>query len=131
VTAEGKRIGNIEKIYTAAQNALAVIEVKLHEPLALPVGAFLPVTVYGEEENGCVLPSDALLYRKNGAYVLRYDTANKRFIPQKVEVAVTTPDKSLIRNCIDAPLAEGSEATLSKLQSLKNVTVRGLNDAKR
>jgi RND family efflux transporter MFP subunit len=131
VAAEGERIGNIEKIHTAAQNALALVEVKLHRPLALPVGAFLPVTVYGEEEKGCTLPSDALLYRKNGAYVLLYDAKNKRFTPRKVEVAVATPEKTLIRSCMDAPLARGSEATLSKLQSLKNVTVRGLHDAKR
>jgi len=125
-----QKLGTIRTVYPSAQNGLSVAEVVLDKALPLPTGSDLPVTVYGPEQKGCIVPSNAVLYRKNGTYVIAYDAARKRFVSRKVNVRVSTPEKSLLEECFAMPLAHGSEALLSRLESYENVNVREISDAK-
>ena len=52
------------------QSAGLLIEVR-NPPAGLSPGARIPLTLLGNDRAGLLLPSDALLYGENGAYVYK------------------------------------------------------------
>ena len=69
VWTEDKKIGHIKSIYTIAKNGLMSAEVKLSTKVDLPVGSNMNIEVLTKETEGCILPDDTILYKKEGTFV--------------------------------------------------------------
>jgi RND family efflux transporter MFP subunit len=120
---EDEKIGEISLIKNIAKNGLAQAEVKLLNPSLsnIPVGVSLDIEVLTKEANGCIVPNNSLLHKRDGVYVMVYKDG--KFYPQKVTPALEQDDKTLITPCIKDKIAIGSETTLAKLPIYENITI--------
>lgn len=124
---EDKKIGEVSALYPASQNGLAVAEVSLEKTLHYPLGANITVDLLAQEATGCILPSDTLLHKKEGIFVMVYK--EDRFVPMKVNVIMEDRDRVMVSPCPDSAVAKGSEARLSALGAYDKVTIVGEVDA--
>ncbi len=108
-----QEIGEVKKILNLAKQGLAQAEVKLHKKLDLPLGSTLNIEVLTQQNQGCIIPNNTLLHKKDGTYVVLYK--DKKFQPQKVKVLMNQNNQTLIERCPTNPLAQGSEVFLAKL----------------
>ncbi len=123
---EGEKIGQIKSIYTTSSNGLTTAEIALSGGLNQPVGSSLTIAVVTKESKGCIVPSNTLLHKKEGTFVMLYHDG--KFSPSKVEVSMQEQDKALISPCPDRPIAQASEVKLATLPAFQKVDVLGAND---
>ncbi len=123
VFAEGKRVGRIKSIYTTSQNGLVSAEVKLTSLLALPIGSSINIEVLTKEAKGCIVPSDAVLHKKEGAFVMTY--AEGKFTPLQIDLKMQEEDRLLISPCPTTVVARASEVKLSQLPAYEKVQIIG------
>ncbi len=121
-----KKIGQIKSIYTTSSNGLTTAEVALKSPLNQAVGTSIMIDVITKETKGCIVPSDTLLHKKEGTFVMLYDEG--RFSPSKVEVGMQESEKALISPCPNRPIAQASEVKLATLPAFKNVEILGVDN---
>jgi pyruvate/2-oxoglutarate dehydrogenase complex dihydrolipoamide acyltransferase (E2) component len=119
----GETIGYVKTIYTVSQNGLTAAEVTLNKTLSAPTGASVNIEVLTKEKEGCLLPDNTLLHKKEGTYVMQYDQG--RFVPTKVHVALQDENTVMVSPCPAVPVAQASEVKLSQLPSYGNVTIAG------
>jgi len=107
------------------KNGLSAAEIKLSNSLDIPIGVNIDIEVLTREANGCIVPSDTLLHKRDGVYVMLY--RDGKFIPQRVEPTLEQGDKRLITPCIDGSIARGSEVTLAKLPIYGDIEIKEVN----
>jgi hypothetical protein len=79
--------------FSESQSAGLLLQID-HPPLGLAAGARVPISLYGAERTGMLLPRDAILYDENGAYVYKRiapRTAAEKTRYQPVKVALLLP----------------------------------------
>ncbi len=121
VLLKDKKIGQISKLYSDADNGLSVAEVKLTSPLARPNKSYITINVITFSASGCRIPLNALIRTKEGARVMTYK--DKNFIPFPVTIIADNKHYALIDPCPSQAIALASAAKLSELPSYKNVLI--------
>jgi len=119
---ELQEIGEIKKILTLAKQGLVQAEVKLNKKLNLPLGTTLNINVLTKQQQGCIVPSDTLLHKNEGIFVMGYN--GSKFSPLKVEVLMNQNNQEMITPCPTEKIAQGSEVLLAKLPIYGNVEIR-------
>jgi len=115
-------IGNVDKILTLAQQGLVQAEVKLSKKLDLPLGSTVNIRVVTKSQNGCIVPNDALLHKRDGLYVMAY--IDGKFEAKRVKEVMRQNDKTMITPCPTEAIARGSEVLLAQLPVYGEVVVR-------
>jgi RND family efflux transporter MFP subunit len=123
-----QKIGVVKSIYPTSKNGLISAEVSLSDKLPLPVGTSINIDVLTQEIQGCLLPTDTVLHKKEGTFIMIYN--NKSFRPMKVNVEIEKKDEMIVTPCPNTFVARGSEVKLSKLQAYDKVNILGEKDAK-
>jgi RND family efflux transporter MFP subunit len=118
-----KVVGNIRTIYPTATNGLATAEVKLLQPLPLPIGSNIDIDVVTAKQNGCILPTKTLVHKEKQTFVMQYKDG--KFIPAKVEVVSQNQDKVIVLPCPTTPVAQASETKLAQLPAYGKVLILG------
>jgi RND family efflux transporter MFP subunit len=118
---EDKKIGHIKSIYTVAQNGLTNAEVKLADKVDLPVGSNVNIEVLTKEAEGCIVPDDTVLHKKEGTFVMVY--AEEKFRPLQVNIEMEDDNRLLIFPCPSTSIVQASEVKLAQLPALENVQV--------
>jgi len=118
-----KVIGKVKSIYPSSIASLAQGEINLTKPLNLPSGVSFDVDIELENRSGCLIESQNILYKKDGAYIFVYD--KNRFTPKRVNILLEDGDKVLIRECPKSKIAKASKSKLAILPSYKSVVVVG------
>jgi len=126
VWAEGQKVGHIKSIYTTSQNGLASAEVKLAFIPDLPVGSSISIKILTKEAKGCIVPSDTVLHKKEGTFVMTYTEG--KFTPFQVNVKMQDADRLLISPCPATVVAKASEAQLAQLPVYDKVQIIGTKD---
>ncbi len=123
---EGKQIGKVKAIYTTSTNGLVTAEVSLNSQIDLPVGSSISIEVLTQEAQGCMLPQDTLLHKKEGTFVMVYEKG--RFRAMKVNVKMQEYSHVILSPCPTTPVAQASEVKLSALPAYDGVEVLGALD---
>lgn len=123
VFVDSKEIGFIKTIYTTSKNALSTAEVALTTEIGLPVGSNINIEVLIAKEEGCIIPKNTILHKKDGLFVLEYK--NRAFVLVEIEVKLQSKDKALISTCPNNPIAQASEVKLVNLLAHKEVKIIG------
>jgi RND family efflux transporter MFP subunit len=117
-----QEIGRVKKILTLAKQGLVQAEVALNKKLNLPTGSTLNISVLTKQQEGCLVPSDTLLHKTEGVYVMEYK--NSEFSALKIEVKMNQEHQEMITPCPSNPIARGSEVLLAKLPVYGEVEIR-------
>jgi len=117
-----QEIGEVNKILTLAKQGLVQAEVKLNKKLNLPLGTTLNIDILTKQQQGCIVPSDTLLHKNKGTYVMAYK--DSKFQSLKVEVLMSQNNQEMITPCPTTPIAVGSEVLLAKLPVYGEVEIR-------
>lgn len=128
VRLHGKEIGRIKTRYTTAQNGLMAAEVALSTALTSPSGSSLTVTLLTQSHQGCILPSDTLIHRADGIYLMGY--SENSFTPQKVTLIAEQEGEVILSPCPELPVARGTETVLTSLPAYTHLKVMGETDAR-
>ncbi len=123
---EGENIGRIKTIYTQAKNGLSVAEVELTQTLALPEGTFVSVDIVIGEYEGCLVPSDTLVHKRDATQIMLY--RGDEFTPLAVKVLYESDKGALIQPCPKGDIGRGSEIKLSRLPFYGKVKIRSAED---
>jgi RND family efflux transporter MFP subunit len=124
VLLDGEAVGNVKSIYTTAKNGLTTAEITLNRAITQPIGSTLNIDIVTEENEGCLIPTDALLHKKEGTFVMYYH--DQKFSLLKVRIEMKDTEQVLISPCPTAPIAQGSEVKLSELLAYDKVEVTGV-----
>lgn len=127
VRLHGKKIGHIKSRYTTVQNGLMAAEVALESPLDIPSGSSITVALLGQTQQGCMLPSNTLVHKADGSYLMHY--SEQGFTAQKVTVLIEQDDKIIVSPCPTDPVARGTETLLTSLPAYTHLKVIGETDA--
>ncbi|NOR55485.1 MAG: efflux RND transporter periplasmic adaptor subunit [Sulfurovum sp.] len=119
VFAKGEKIGNIKSIYTVLKNGLLTAEVALTSKLALPDGSSINIQVLTAEKKGCILPSNTVIHKKEGIFLMTYREG--KFHPLKVNVEMKNAQHILVSPCPKDPVARASEVKLAQLPAYENI----------
>ena len=98
-------------------------EVTLTKKIALPTGSSVNIEVLTNEANGCIVPSDTILHKKESTFVMIY--AEGKFSPVKVKVEMQDSNRMIISPCPAHPIAQASEVKLAQLPAYDNVNILG------
>lgn len=120
---EDKEIGHIKSIYTTSKNGLISAEVTLTSSPTLPVGSSIDIEVLTKEAEGCIVPSDTILHKKEGTFVMQY--VKGKFIPLHVDVEMQEANNMLIVPCPNTGIAQASEVKLAQLPVYDKVDILG------
>jgi RND family efflux transporter MFP subunit len=120
---EDQEIGSIKSLYTTSSNGLLRAEVALSKVMTLPAGTSINIEVLTKEAEGCILPANTIVHKKEGSFVMLY--SNKKFVPQKVEIAMQNAKHLLLQQCPAAPVAYGNEVKLAQLPVYSHVNIIG------
>lgn len=123
VLLEDEKIGYIKAIYTISKNGLVSAEVALSSEIDLPVGSSVSIEVLTKEAQGCVLPQDTLLHKKEGTFVMVYTKGS--FTPKKVNIEMQEESKVILSPCPSSEIAQASEVKLAALPAYDKVEVLG------
>lgn len=123
VFVDSKEIGFVKTIYTASKNALVMAEVALTKDIGLPVGSNINIEVLIAQEEGCIIPENTILHKKDGLFVLEYKDG--AFSLVKIEVKLQSKNRTLILDCPTNPIAQASEVKLANLLVHKKVKIIG------
>ncbi len=115
----GRYVGKIKTLYNTSQNGLSDAEVALEREIDRPIGTSLDIEVKIDEAKGCVVPSDTLLHKKEGVFVMVYDA--KSFEPRRVSVKLQVGNSAIISPCPDKAIAKGTEVKLASLPAFGHV----------
>ena len=121
VLVDGTEVGKIARKYDDAKNALLVAEVKLTKALRFANKAFINIDVVIAEQEGCTLPLNAILHKKDTQHIMLYD--ERKFKAQKIEVLLQDTQDALLKSCPTKRVAVASEAKLSILPTLGVVDI--------
>ncbi len=120
-----QKIGKIKKILTLAKQGLIQAEVALNKKINLPIGSTLNISVLTKQQDGCIVPSDTLLHKTNGTYLMVYK--NGKFSALKIKTIMSQENQEMITPCPTNQIARGSEVLLAKLPVYGEVEIREKN----
>jgi len=123
VLLDDEKIGHVKAIYTTSKNGLVSAEVTLSSQIDLPVGSSVSIDVLTKEAQGCVLPNDTLLHKKEGTFVMVHEKGS--FTPLKVNVEMQENGQVLVSPCSSGAIAQASEVKLASLPAYDKVEVLG------
>ena len=123
VFVENETVGTVKSIYTTSTNGLISAEVALSKKIDLPTGSSLNIEVLTKELQGCIVPSDTVLHKKESTFVMGYKEG--RFSPIKVNIEMQDKNSILISPCPTVPLAQVSEVKLAQLPAYDRVNITG------
>jgi len=123
VLLDDEKIGYIKAIYTTSKNGLVSAEVVLSSQIDLPVGSSVSIEVLTKEAQGCVLPNDTLLHKKEGTFVMLYEKGS--FTPLKVNVEMQENGQVIVSPCSSGAIAQASEVKLATLPAYDKVEILG------
>jgi len=123
VYAEHEKIGHVKSFYTTSNNGLLSAEIALSKSIDLPVGTSMNIDVLTQEAKGCVLPSNTLVHKKEGTFVMTY--IEGKFVPLKVTVLMQENQQILLKACPNGVVAYGSEVKLAELPVYDKVEIVG------
>ena len=123
VYVNGKLIGEVTKRYDDAKNSLLVAEVKPYKLLPFANKSYITINVVTNSAKGCAVPTDTLLHKTDGAYIVVYKDDKFQF--QKVDIVMENTHEAIIKPCTDLPIAIASEAKLALLPSFGKVNIDG------
>jgi len=126
VFAKDVKIGRVKSIYTTSQNGLIRAEVSLSVPVDLPVGSSLNIEVLTQEAKGCIVPSDTVLHKREGTFVMTY--VEGKFVPMSVKVEMQDANSLLISPCPSTNIAQASEVKLAQLPVYDRVEILGVKE---
>ena len=118
---EDKEIGHIKSLYTTAKNGLLAAEVALTTPIAYPSGSSITVDILTQSHQGCMVPTDSLIHKADGAYIMRY--SENSFTAQKVTIQAEQSGSAIISPCPTEPIARATETILTSLPAYTHVKV--------
>ncbi len=121
VWSEGQKIGLIKAIYTISKNGLMSAEVKLTSILDLAVGSSINIEVLTKEAEGCIVPNDTVLHKKEGTFVMAYKEG--KFRPLRVNIEMQDDNHLIISPCPSTSIAQASEVKLVKLPAHEKVQI--------
>jgi len=124
---KNSQIGIVDNLYKSAKNGLSVAEVKLIKNINLPIDSSLTIEVLQSSFSGCKLPSNAIVHKKDGAYIAVYK--DKKFTLTKVDLLLEGINYAIIKECPNSLVAVGSERKLTSLMAYNNVKIIGDNNA--
>lgn len=116
-----QKIGHIKSIYTVSQNGLMNAEVKLTSKLDLPVGSSINIEVLTKVAEGCIVPNDTVLHKKEGTFVMVYTEG--KFRPLQVNIKMQDDNRLLIFPCPSTSIAQASEVKLAQLPAHEKVQI--------
>ena len=123
VLLDAEKIGHVKAIYTTSKNGLVSAEVVLSSQIDLPVGSSVSIEVLTKVAQGCVLPHDTLLHKKEGTFVMLHEKGS--FTPLKVNVEMQENGQVIVSPCPSGAIAQASEVKLSALPAYDKVEVLG------
>jgi len=118
---QGKNIGKVKSFYTTSKNGLTAAEVALTTPINAPLGSSINVEVLTASHQGCMVPSDTLVHKIDGIYVMTY--SENSFQAQKVTLDIEQRGSAIITPCPTQPIARASETVLTSLPAYTHVKV--------
>ncbi len=127
VFAQRKQVGAIRTLYATSKNGLVNAEVALDQPIDLPVGASIEIAVALKAAQGCILPDDTLIHRKDATQLMAYEPEG-RFVPMQVQVRARHEGEVIVAPCPKTPVARGSEVRLSQLPAYEHVLIHSAGD---
>ena len=114
-------IGRVTRRYDDAKNAMLVAEVKLNMPLPYANKAFLNIAVVVAETEGCSVPLNALLHRKNKTVLMVYNEGHfEEFV---ADIIVQDDEDAILTSCPNSVFATASEAKLALLPTLGKISL--------
>jgi RND family efflux transporter MFP subunit len=117
-----QEIGSIKEIKTLAKQGLVQAEVAVNKTLTEPVGSSINIKVLTAEKQGCIVPSDTLLHKTEGDFVMTYKES--KFQAMKVQTVMSQENRVMVSPCPSLPIAVGSEVLLAKLPVYGEVEIR-------
>jgi hypothetical protein len=120
---DNQQVGYVKSIYTTSKNGLISAEVTLTEKIALPTGSSVNIEVLTKEAKGCIVPSDTVLHKKEGTFVMIH--VEGKFRPLQVNVKMQEADRLLIFPCPTTAVAKASEVKLAQLPAYEKVQIIG------
>jgi RND family efflux transporter MFP subunit len=117
-----QEIGSVKEIKTLAKQGLVQAEVAVNKPLTEPVGSSINIKVLTAEKQGCIVPSDTLLHKTEGNFVMTYKES--KFQAMKVQTLMSQENRVMVTPCPTLPIAVGSEVLLAKLPVYGVVEIR-------
>ena len=121
VFVKGKKTGRIINLYSDADNGLAVAEVNVESPLALPNNSYVTIDLLTFSGSGCRVPLNALILTKEGAKLMLYQ--DETFASFPVTIIADNKKHALVEPCPSVPMALGSAAKLSELPGYAKVLI--------
>ncbi len=121
VLIDDQQVGTIARRYDDAKNALLVAEVKLSMPLYYANKAFLNIDVVIAETEGCSVPLNALVHRKNETVVMLHKEGH--FEPFTADIILQDKYDAILTECPDFPVATASEAKLVLLPTMGKIDI--------
>jgi len=120
---DNKLIGKISKRYDDAKNSLLVAEIKPNKLLQIANKSYVTISVVTNSLEGCMVPSNTLLHKTDGTYIVVYE--NKKFSFKKVDLLMENTEEAIIKQCTTLPIAKASEAKLALLPSYGEIYIDG------
>ncbi len=120
---ENREIGIIKLLYNTSNNGLKSAEISLSEEILAPTGSSISIDILTKSFDGCMVPEDSILHKKEGEYIMTY--SNDGFMANKVKVLIENSSKAIISPCPNEPIARASETVLSSLPAYTNIKVIG------
>lgn len=123
VLINNKTKAKISKVLKSASNSLyqGEISLDLNNSLDLPIGTLVDIKVITKKTDEFSLPSNTILYKKDGAYVLIYE--DKLFKFKKVQIEVQNEEFVILKEKISQKVALASESKLAILPSSNNYKI--------
>lgn len=121
-----EEIGMVKSIYNTTKNGLITAEIALHATIDLPIGANIRIGVLTQEQEGCLVPTNSLLHKKEGSFVMAYQEGH--FSPMAVNVQMQEGNRAIVSPCPHVPIAQASEVKLSTLPAYSHVEILGVGD---
>jgi RND family efflux transporter MFP subunit len=121
VLLNGRKIGQIIRLYSDADNGLSVAEIGVENHLDMPNNSYVTIDLLTFAGSGCCVPVTALLQKKEGTQVMLY--GDGEFAPLPVTIIASNKDNALIEPCPASPVAVGAAAKLSQLPGFGEVLI--------
>jgi RND family efflux transporter MFP subunit len=119
----GEVVGYVRAIYNTAKNGLISAEATLNKEIVQPAGSSVTIEVLVKEQEGCILPDNTILHRKEGTFVMAYEKG--KFIAQKIEVVMQDQSRILVSPCPKTSVAQASEVKLAQLPAYNKTNTGG------
>lgn len=119
---DGKKTGQVINIYSDADNTLSVAEISVERPLEMPNNSYVTIDLLTFAGDGCRVPVDALLQKKEGSQVMLYEDGE--FAPLPVTIIARNREHALIEPCPALAVAVAAASKLSQLPGFGQVLIR-------